>query len=202
MGTMDPEPLPQTFPVKQTAKAIGKRPNTLRTWSGEDLFGPYLSEYANPPKGQERRFTEEDIAILKTAVFFQSQGLELKEIVQRIAQGEIVLELPFSEEPGSPGEPSSESQAQIPASRALAPTELLDRIALFLKPYEDQIKRLSQDLDRERGELKEERERLKEEREKLEEEKARRTALELELERLKAQAEERSRSFWDRLLGR
>lgn len=188
MGTMDPEPLPQTFPVKQTAKAIGKRPNTLRTWSGEDLFGPYLSEYANPPKGQERRFTEEDIAILKTAVFFQSQGLELKEIVQRIAQGEIVLELPFSEEPGSPGEPSSESQAQIPASRALAPTELLDRIALFLKPYEDQIGRLSEELE--------------ESKDKLEEERERRIKAELELERLKAQAEERSRSFWDRLLGR
>lgn len=139
---------PETYPVKKTSELIGKRPNTLRTWSGEEYFGPYLSPYANPEPGTERRYTERDIRVLRTAVILQNRGLAIKDIIPRIASGEIIEELPeeFPEEPvPEKGETSG------PGKSLLNPRESVgNQIELFIRPFESQIERLSRELESER----------------------------------------------------
>lgn len=169
---------PETYPVKKAGELIGKAPNTVRTWSGEELFGPYLSPYANPERGGERRYTEQDIRILKTASILQKRGMKIKDIIPRIASGDIIEEIEEPFEPESPRERST----SLPA-----PLSLSNQIELFIRPYESQISRLSADLEREREELDKERE-------------ARITA-EKELSRLSALLEERSRPWYKKLFG-
>lgn len=174
------EPL-ETFSVTQAAKLIGKAPNTLRTWTRADYFGPYLSPLANPEPGEERRYTEEDVRVLRTAVILQNRGLQIADIIPRIAGGEILEELP-GEEPPKPTERAKESPG-----RELVPPSLLQQMDLFLRPYENQIERLSAELERERGELERERES--------------RITAERELARLSATLEERSKPWYRRLFG-
>ncbi len=178
MGGMEPL---ETFSVTQAAKLLGKAPNTLRTWSKVDYFGPYLSSYANPEPGGERRYTEDDIRVLRTAVILQKRGLQIADIIPRIAGGELLEELP-GEEPFKPIERERESPG-----RELVPPSLMQQMELFLRPYESQIERLSAELERGRGELEQERES--------------RIAAELELARLAAKLEERSKPWYKRLFG-
>lgn len=172
----------ETFSVTQAGKLIGKAPNTLRTWSSSDYFGPYLSAYANPEPGDERRYTEDDLRILRTAVILQRKGVKISEIIPRIASGEILEELP--------GEETIETQEERGGERSgreLAKLSLTSQFELFLRPYESQISRLSADLDRERAELEKEREA--------------RIAAEKELSRLSAKLEERDKPWYKRLFG-
>lgn len=168
----------ETFSVTQTSRLIGKAPNTVRTWSSPDLFGRFLSSSANPEPGGERRYSEEDIRILKTAVILQKQGLSIPEIIPRIASGEILEELPGEEDSVPPGSRLS----GIPRN------DIGSQMELFIRPYESQISRLAADLERGRGEL--------------EEERNKRIAAELELSRLSAILEERSQTWYKRLFGR
>ncbi len=177
---MEPEPL-ETFSVTQAAKLIGKAPNTLRTWTRPDYFGPYLSPFANPEPGEERRYTEDDIRVLRTAVVLQKRGLQIADIIPRLAGGEILEEIP--------GESSFEPPEKVTESpgRELVPPSLTQQMELFLRPYESQIERLSAELERERGELERERES--------------RITAERELARLSATLEERSKPWYRRLFG-
>ena len=200
---------PETYPVKKAGELIGKAPNTVRTWSGEEYFGPYLSSYANPEPGGERRYTERDIRILRTASILQKRGLKIREIIPRIASGELIEDLP--EEDSLEPEPERRSQTQGSSPNLPARLDLSNQIELFLRPYESQISRLSADLEREREEIEREREaritaekelsRLSalieersnpKEREDLEREREARLAAEKELSRLSALLEERS----------
>jgi DNA-binding transcriptional MerR regulator len=175
---------PETFSVKQTADLIGKAPNTLRTWSGPDHFGPYLSPYANPGPGEERRFTEHDIRLLKTAVLLQKRGLAIGDIIPRIASGEILEELPEEFPERLSPELERGSSENLPVPQRYDPAS---QLSLYVRPYEVQIERLSADLEGERARLEEERE-------------ARITA-EKELSRLSAILEEREKPWYKRLFG-
>ena len=172
---------PESFSVKQASTLIGKAPNTLRTWTGPDYFGPHLSPLANPEPGEERRYTEQDIQILRTAVILQKRGFSIADIIPRIAAGEILEELPREEPLELP------RRAKEPTGRELASPSLIQQMELFLRPYESQIERLSAELEKERGELERERES--------------RIAAERELARLAAQMEERSKPWYKRLFG-
>jgi len=59
MGDMDNCPMPT---MKQLSEAFGKNPNTIRRWSAE--FADFLSEGANPEKGQDRIYDDDDAAVL------------------------------------------------------------------------------------------------------------------------------------------
>ncbi len=204
----------ETYPVTKAGKLIGKAPNTVRTWSRADHFGPYLSPFANPEPGAERRYTERDIRILKTASILQKRGMKISEIIPRIASGEILEELDIPEEETlQAAESPEEGSTKLPAR-----LDLSNQIELFLRPYEYQLSRLSAEHEREREELETEREarraaelelsrltakleELDREREQLETEREARRAAELELSRLTAKLEERSLPWYRRLFG-
>ena len=131
----------ETFSVKQTSKLVGKAPNTLRTWSSPEYFGPFLSAHANPEPGGERRFTEEDIRVLRTAVILQKRGLQIADIIPRLGAGEILEEIPGE----SIIEPPEE-RGETPG-RELVPPSLTQQMELFMRPFENQISRLSAELE-------------------------------------------------------
>ena len=182
------EPL-ETFSVTQAAKLIGKAPNTLRTWTRADFFGPYLAPLANTESGEERRYTEGDIRILRTAVILQKRGAQIADIIPRIAGGEILEELP-GEEPFEPPERERESPG-----RELVPPSLTQLMELFLflmmrrpeRPSVDPERALGGSAGAGRGELERERES--------------RITAERELARLSATLEERSKPWYRRLFG-
>lgn len=175
---------PESFSVKQASTLIGKAPNTLRTWTGPDYFGPYLSPLANPERGEERRYTEQDIRILRTAVILQKRGFSIADIIPRIAAGEILEELP-GEETFAPREGRGETGGSALAK--IDRPDIASQLELFVRPYESQISRLSAELEKEREEL--------------ERERNARIAAELELSRLAARMEERSKPWFKRLFG-
>jgi len=66
---------------------------TLRTWI--DQYGEYLSKHAAPPAGQQRRVTDQDIAVLRLVADLRKQGKRRGDIVARLSEtkpqaGEII----------------------------------------------------------------------------------------------------------------
>lgn len=81
--------MPTLFTTKQVSDYLKVSDTTVRTgWSGE--FADYLSEYATPGKGQERRFTPEDVGILYTVSVMRQQGVDFPDIHKALAAGERI----------------------------------------------------------------------------------------------------------------
>lgn len=74
------------YSVSQMARAINRTPPTVRAWTKE--FGDFLSPTANPPRGEERQFTEEDAAVLRTVATMRDQGIEYADIIGALDRGE------------------------------------------------------------------------------------------------------------------
>lgn len=74
------------YSVSQMARAINRTPPTVRAWTKE--FGDFLSPTANPPRGEERQFTEEDAAVLRTVATLRDQGIEYADIIAALDRGE------------------------------------------------------------------------------------------------------------------
>lgn len=178
-----------TYSVKQAGKAAGIAATTVRAWGKE--LADVLSDQATPPAGRERRFTDDDIAILHTAKILRAEGQEWSDIVEAISQGdriEPVQDAPPFDEAGE-GEP--------PSAGALVSAEWWDRMT---QPFKDHVATLEAQLDKTEAELDEERAA------RLDAEK-RATAAETEARMLREQVDEESgrgkeKGLLDRLLGR
>jgi len=118
-----------TFSVTHVAKAIDKTPQTVRDWTAR--YSGYLSEYSQVETGEERRYTQEDMAILKTVARLSNAGQKHKAIIPMIAGGSILI---GPDEPKSkPDEPKTAPEAK---TSALAPADILER---FVVRYEARI---------------------------------------------------------------
>lgn len=62
-----------------------KNNNTLRSWTEE--FGAFLSALANPPAGQLRRYTEQDLHVLTAVREYRAHHLSYDEIRERLGAG-------------------------------------------------------------------------------------------------------------------
>lgn len=74
------------YSVSQVARAINRTPPTVRAWVKE--FSDHLSTTANPPRGEERQFSEEDVAVLRTVATMRDQGTEYADIIAALDRGE------------------------------------------------------------------------------------------------------------------
>jgi DNA-binding transcriptional MerR regulator len=74
-----------TYSMTQTAKLAKVATATLRNWTAE--FADYLSEHANPGRGLERRFTEDDLAVLVTVATMRDQQMPYDDIKTALAAG-------------------------------------------------------------------------------------------------------------------
>ena len=121
-----------TYSVKQVSKAIGKHPNTVRSWT--DRYADHLSPLANPAEGEERRYADEDVEVLAAVAYFADQGDKHADIMTRIAAGDRAPTVERPEVEDRPG----------PETNALATTDLLER---FIVRYEERIDDLEEKLD-------------------------------------------------------
>jgi DNA-binding transcriptional MerR regulator len=99
------------FTIKQVADYLGVSDTTIRVnWTSE--FGDYLSDYAKPPKGQERRFTPEDVAVLYTVAAMRQRGEDYGAVHSVLSTGERLEPPPGQPLDAAPPEPEPENTDQ------------------------------------------------------------------------------------------
>ena len=126
-----------TYTVSQAAGLVNASPNTIRTYSKD--YKQFLSEGASPGHGQERRFRDEDIAVMVTIKTLKSQRRPAEVIIGALLEGERY----------EPGEQPPEAP---PSTKKAETTELatIDMLERFVVRYESQIDNLEGRLEAER----------------------------------------------------
>ena len=100
--------------VKEVADYLGKHPNTIRQWTKD--YADFLSPSAIPTPGKERRFAEDDMAILWTVAVLKSEGKHTVDVVENLATGLRIQPAKEPEEPKKPpnGVESSQEDSVYP----------------------------------------------------------------------------------------
>lgn len=114
------------YTTKQVCDYLGISNTTLRAaWVPE--FASYLSDHATPPKGQERRFTAEDVAVLYTVAALRERAVEFPDIHIKLAAGERI-EPEAGDRPAPAPDDSSQAAAVTVAAFTSALTAYENRI--------------------------------------------------------------------------
>ena len=106
------------YSVLQAARYAGVSSSTIRNWAGD--FGEFLSPGANPPAGQPRQFTEEDMQVFSTVAVLRGQLVEPVDIRAALQDGRRMEPVA----PPPPDTPPAENVA--PASAVTLYKGLLD----------------------------------------------------------------------------
>ena len=208
------------YKPKEVAEALDVSPATLRRWS--DLFAAALSEDAAPEEsGTRRRYSEDDLAVLRYAARLLADGHQLEEVVELLRMAtpaDLAPEPPearqfqperFSEPPGaaeSEAEPISGQDMPQAASMALMPlvqnvqaalTATLQRAASQERLLADQAERLT----RQEREIADQREKVLEQARALEATERRLADLAERLATVEERQPEKPPGFWQRLFG-
>ena len=97
------------YSTPQAAKILHVSEATIRNYVMMDLYAPYLTPGANPPKGRQRALTREDLAILAFIRERTAVGDMHDQIVDQLEEKIAASELPplpmHEEEPPSTPEP-------------------------------------------------------------------------------------------------
>ena len=124
------------YTVKQASKALGISNTTLRQRGAE--YAEFLSDQASPPKGQTRKYTDEDIDVLWTVAALKTQNKTDEEIAAALERGER------SKPVEPPGQQEKKEKTTIPGDdKALVTSEF----AAALQSYETQLTKLQQKND-------------------------------------------------------
>jgi DNA-binding transcriptional MerR regulator len=115
-----------TYSVTLIARTIGKNPQTVRGWTKR--YSKYLSKSATVDAGQERRYTEDDVALLQTVAYLVNQGQKHKDIPPLLDSGFKI-----------PDETDKPESAPDTETTAIAPVDILER---FVVRYEARIDEL------------------------------------------------------------
>jgi len=132
-----------TYSVSQVARIVGIAPNTVRDWTRK------FEIEAQTEVDAERRYSPEDVALLRTVKVLRDQGEPMKRIMPRIAEGER-LEPP--EGPPDPPELPRDAPASDTALVSQAQAEV-SRYRGKIEAVEDERTRLVSQLDDERTAL-------------------------------------------------
>lgn len=107
---MSTAPQQETSNPSRVAKQVGIPGSTLRLWAKQ--YAEFLSPGANPPAGEERRFTAADIETLKAVAQLRHNGMLPADIANRLrntpaaglqdgpGEGATPLHVPATTEPG------------------------------------------------------------------------------------------------------
>jgi len=105
----------ETFSVTQVARVVGIAPNTVRAWT--DRF----DIDAQAEAGEERRYTAEDVSLLRSVKLMRDQGESMKRIAPRIADGERLE--PSAEKPPNLSEAPQKRATGDPGSSVITERE-------------------------------------------------------------------------------
>jgi DNA-binding transcriptional MerR regulator len=84
------------YTTKQTADAAGTSSSSIRNYTR--AWAEFLSPGANPPAGEQRQYTPEDVAVMATIAALRSRMATAEQIRDALESGER-LELPPEPEP-------------------------------------------------------------------------------------------------------
>ena len=74
------------YQTKDIVEQFSVSPQTVRTYADE--FGHYMSPTANPPTGQQRNFSDDDLAVFALIVQLKRQGFTYEAIHAALASGQ------------------------------------------------------------------------------------------------------------------
>ncbi len=109
-ATMSSSGIQETSNPSRAAKQVGIPVSTLRLWC--KVYAEFLSAGANPPSGEERRFTVGDVETLKAVNQLRGNGMQPADIILRLrnnpaaglqdgpGQGAAALQVHTPTEPG------------------------------------------------------------------------------------------------------
>ncbi|MBZ0300997.1 MAG: MerR family transcriptional regulator [Anaerolineae bacterium] len=106
------------YQTKDIVERFGVSPQTVRTYADE--FSHYMSPTANPPTGQQRNFTDEDLEVFSLVVQLKRQGFTYESIHAALAsgqRGDLLQDVDFAKEAASP--PSREQNSVIALRKEL-----------------------------------------------------------------------------------
>ena len=131
--------------VSTLVELFGISKHTARTWARE--FAPYLSAGAAPPRGERRRFSEDDLTVFALVAYLRGQNASYADIHDALAAGDRMnvpqptRELVVSGRTGT-GTP-------LMPSPDFAPVEIFQLFAEKLtQQYQAQIRELRDEIER------------------------------------------------------
>lgn len=131
--------------VSTLVELFGISKHTARTWAQE--FAPYLSAGAAPPRGERRRFSEDDLTVFALVAYLRGQNASYADIHDALAAGDRMnvpqptRELAISGRTGA--------STPLMPSPDFAPVEIFQLFAEKLtQQYQAQIQELRQEIDR------------------------------------------------------
>ncbi len=131
--------------LTELAKEFGVTPSTLRNWTGE--FSDHLSPLANPGKGKNRTYSQEDAEIITLVAEMRGQAAKYADIHAALEAGDIGQWPPFRpEDDAKQGKEDGQN------------TALVTKLTATVANFEGQLTRLEEERDHLRGQLDGERE--------------------------------------------
>ena len=121
------------YSMKQVTSFLQVSDTTLRTGWGVE-FADYLSPSANPPKGEERRYTEDDLATLYTVATMRMAGQDYETIKMALGQGQRI-------------EPPPSDRAMLAAAGGDETAVMISTFQTALASYENRIDKLEDRLE-------------------------------------------------------
>ena len=122
-----------TYSMKQVTGFLQVSDTTLRTSWGVE-FADYLSPSANPPKGEERRYTEDDLATLYTVATMRQTGQDYETIKAMLDQGQRI-------------DPPPADRAMLAAAGGDETAVMVSTFQTALASYEARIDKLEDKLE-------------------------------------------------------
>ena len=108
------------YNVSQAARYSGVSGTTIRGWTRE--YSDYLSPTANPPAGQPRQFTEDDVRVFATVATLRAQLVTTEDIRAALDAGQRIEPMPPPEveRPGQADRASDAPNVEAHAAAAAA----------------------------------------------------------------------------------
>lgn len=140
----DQEPF-HTFPPAAAANAVDITPTSIRRWS--EYHRLYLSAGANPPAGENRRYTWQDVETLRKIKEMRDNGLGTEAI--NLALAEVIRNVDTEVSTEVSTELAVEAHQTAPDSQGLAPNAIVALSAMqtqieALQRSSDEAKRIQQ----------------------------------------------------------
>ena len=103
---------PTNYRIGPAAVRLGVHENTVRLWCAE--FASHLSATANPPSGQARALTEDDLRTLELVRDLRTAGYPIAYVRERLPSTTATIEPP--QPPSAPQSQPDGPSALVPAS--------------------------------------------------------------------------------------
>jgi DNA-binding transcriptional MerR regulator len=123
--------MPDGEKVGEVARRFGVNPQTIRQWS--EQFAPYLSESANPKRGNTRHFTMDDLQVFALVAYMRGRDATFEDIRTALQSGQRGLMMELATSSGLPSDSAEPPMGGVSAGGYLARVEDLAQNLGFVR---------------------------------------------------------------------